>query len=172
MPEEKLCPDGLFFNDKVHWSGYPCGYPNEVDCAQRARSQIAQPTDECPHQFGYYKMGDSSHCSQFMNCAHGRGFLFDCPEDLAFNSETYRCEWPDETPDCDAESFLQFRCPPNPNQEFQPQPDRKFPHPTNCQKYYVCGETNRPRLLSCGEGFGFNPETTSCEDRENVSTCY
>lgn len=38
-----------------------------------------------------------------MNCVEGRGFTFDCPEGLAFNGDTYRCDWADQVPDCNAE---------------------------------------------------------------------
>jgi len=38
-----------------------------------------------------------------MNCANGRGYELDCPEGLAWSSESYQCNWPDEVSDCDAE---------------------------------------------------------------------
>lgn len=38
-----------------------------------------------------------------MNCVEGRGYTFDCPEGLAFNDESYRCDWPDQVPSCDPE---------------------------------------------------------------------
>lgn len=49
-----------------------------------------QPTEQCPHQFGYFKIGDASHCGQFMNCADGRGYTLECPLGLAFNPLTYQ----------------------------------------------------------------------------------
>lgn len=48
-------------------------------------------------------MGDATSCGQFKNCVDGRGFIFDCPEGLAFNGDTYRCDWPDQVTTCDAE---------------------------------------------------------------------
>lgn len=71
-------------------------------------AEQAQPTDECPHQFGYYRLGDSKNCGQFMNCANGRGYVFDCPEGLAFNQATYQCDWPDLVAECDAEGKIIF----------------------------------------------------------------
>lgn len=38
-----------------------------------------------------------------MSCVEGRAHIFHCPEGLAFNSESYRCDWPDQVPDCDVE---------------------------------------------------------------------
>lgn len=91
------------FNDKSSVFAFPCQYPIDVSCENRAKLQPAQSTEECPHQFGYFRLGDISHCGQFMNCVDGRGYTFDCPEGLAFSKDTYRCDWPDEVPDCDAE---------------------------------------------------------------------
>lgn len=41
VPEDKLCPDGLLFNDKVKLFTYPCQYPIDVDCGQ-ARSGLQE----------------------------------------------------------------------------------------------------------------------------------
>ncbi|KAH8341461.1 hypothetical protein KR059_007878, partial [Drosophila kikkawai] len=173
VAEEKLCPDGLLYNEKS--TGYPCGYPIDVECSQgQARLQAAQPTEDCPHQFGYYRMGDASHCGQFMNCAAGRGFVFDCPEGLAWNPATYKCDWPDQVEDCDAEAFLGFRCPaPAPKSELlgEQEADYTF-HPSqdNCQVYFICIE-GRPRRIGCGEDQAFNQELKQCDDIDNVPNC-
>ncbi|XP_061397555.1 protein obstructor-E-like [Musca vetustissima] len=173
VPEEKLCPDGLLFNGRT--SGYPCGYPIEVQCDQpQARSQPPQSTDECPRQFGYYRMGDSKNCGQFKNCASGRGYILDCPDGLAWNPATYRCDWPDQVEDCDAEAFLGFKCPALPARSpllGEPEEEYTFyPSPNNCQQYYLCIE-GRPRRISCGEDQAFNEELKQCDDIENVPNC-
>lgn len=93
----------MLFNDKAEWYSYPCSYPADVDCGSRTKLQPALPTDECPHQFGYFKIGDRANCGQWMNCVNGKSFVFECPEGLAWNSDSYRCDWPDEVEDCDAE---------------------------------------------------------------------
>lgn len=62
-----------------------------------------QPTSDCPRQFGYFRLGDETKCSQFLNCVNGIGYKFDCPEGLAFNELTFRCDWPDQVDTCDAE---------------------------------------------------------------------
>lgn len=69
-----------------------------------------QPTAECEHQFGFLKLGDARNCSGFRSCVNGVAFDFTCPEGLAFSSESYRCEWPDEVPDCDAEGLSPYYC--------------------------------------------------------------
>lgn len=107
-----------------------------------------------------------------MNCANGRAFSFDCPEGLAFNKETYRCDWADQVADCDAEAFLGFACPkakfPS---AFAFAEQRFFASPTDCAKYFVCLTDGRPRQYNCGVGNGFNVRTSGCEAAENVTSC-
>ncbi len=130
-----------------------------------------QATDECPHQFGYFKLGDDTDCGHFMNCADGRGYTFDCPDGLAFNQETYRCDWPDQVPDCNAEKFLGFSCPPEPKIAGLGQSEIRFYRsPSSCQKYFVCLE-GRPRMYNCGEGNAFNDLINGCDGAENVTNC-
>ncbi|XP_013183332.2 protein obstructor-E [Amyelois transitella] len=168
--EEKTCPDGLLFNPSAN--GYPCQYPNEVTCLERSSLQPAQPTADCPHQFGFFKLGDARNCSGFRNCVNGVGFDFTCPEGLAFSSETYRCEWPDQVADCDAEAFLGFRCPEVPvSRELGPPVGYRFYRSdSNCQKYFLCIE-GRPRVLSCGGDSGFDELTSTCVSADEVGAC-
>lgn len=94
--EEKQCPDGLLFSDKVNFFTYPCQYPIDVNCDNRPDIQPPQPSEDCPHQFGYFRYGKKpAECSQFVNCVSGRSYIFECPEGLAFNSKKYHCDWPD-----------------------------------------------------------------------------
>ncbi|KAI9585378.1 hypothetical protein GQX74_001225 [Glossina fuscipes] len=178
VAEEKLCPDGLLYNEKS--TGYPCGYPIDVDCQQgQGRIQPAQPTEECPHQFGYFPLGDSKNCGQFKNCADGRGYVFDCPDDLAWNKNTYKCDWPDMVEDCDAAAFLGFKCPGPASSSAkskspllgEPAAEYHFyPDPQSCQHYFICLE-GRPRRIGCGEDRAFNQELNECDDIENVPNC-
>ena len=38
--EEKVCPDGLRFNEKASLFTYPCQYPIDVDCGSRTLLQV------------------------------------------------------------------------------------------------------------------------------------
>ncbi|XP_022912166.2 protein obstructor-E-like [Onthophagus taurus] len=167
--EEKFCPDGLLFNALTNPLAFPCQYPIDVDCVGRTTTQPAQPTEDCPHQYGYYKIGDEANCGQFKNCVAGRAFTFDCPEGLAFNEESYRCDWPDQVQSCNAEAFLGFTCPPE-AKTFAPSEYKYFRSPNDCQRYFICIE-NKPRLYNCGEGQAFNDLTNSCDGIENVTGC-
>ncbi|XP_011149450.1 protein obstructor-E [Harpegnathos saltator] len=170
VPEEKLCPEGLVFNPEARFN-YPCGYPIDVDCTGRPNLQPADPSVDCPHQYGYFKIGDHQHCGQFMNCVDGRGYVFDCPEGLAFNPETYRCDWPDQVPDCDAEAFLGFRCPEVKSNSFFLAGETKFYRSNaDCHHFFLC-VNGRPRLQNCGEGNAFNELIDACDAAENVTGC-
>ncbi|KAK9297599.1 hypothetical protein QLX08_008747 [Tetragonisca angustula] len=168
IPEQMLCPDGLLFNPNVRYN-YPCGYPIDVDCEGRPNRQLAQSTDECPHQYGYFKLGDERDCGKFMTCVEGRAHIFHCPEGLAYSSEFYRCDWPDQVPDCDPEEFLGFRCPNYLREEHQ-YGFSFYPSPHDCQRYYVC-VNGRPRLQICSAGKLFNKLKNICDAAENVTDC-
>ncbi|XP_058819201.1 protein obstructor-E [Topomyia yanbarensis] len=168
VPQRKLCPDGLLFNAKASPFSYPCQYPIDVDCSGRTRTQPALATEQCPHQFGYFKVGDRSHCGQFMNCDNGVGYVLDCPYGLAFNSATYQCDWPDLVEDCDADAFLGFKCPPQADGLIAP--IRFYRAPDNCQKYFICVD-DRPRVNLCAPDYAFNELTNACDGIENVTGC-
>lgn len=105
-----------------------------------------------------------------MNCVDGRGYTFDCPEGLAFNPQTYRCDWPDQVPDCDAEAFLGFRCPEATARGgfFLDGGIRFYRSNVDCQHYYIC-VNDRPRLQNCGAGNAFNELIDACDAAENVT---
>lgn len=174
VPEEKLCPDGLLFNAAAGVFAYPCQYPIDVDCTGREQVQPARPTEDCPHQYGYYRMGnDPADCGRFLNCVEGRGYEFDCPEGLAFNGDLYRCDWPDQVDSCDAERFLGFACP----QEADPKAFglgegeyRYYRSAADCQRYFIC-VNQKPRAYNCGEGRAFNDLINACDGIENVTGC-
>ncbi|XP_013167121.1 PREDICTED: uncharacterized protein LOC106117381 isoform X1 [Papilio xuthus] len=170
--EEKLCPDGLRYNPNVRFNVYPCQYPTDVPCLARSSLQPAQPTADCPHQFGYIKIGDAKNCSGFRNCVNGVGYDFTCPEGLAFSSDTYRCEWPDQVTDCDAEAFLGFKCPEVPiSKELGPPAGYRFYRSAaDCQKYFLCIE-GKPRGLSCGGYSAFDEVTGSCVAADDIEAC-
>ncbi|KAK9702366.1 Chitin binding Peritrophin-A domain [Popillia japonica] len=138
----------------------------------------AQPTD-CPQIVlintvtteleTKYRVGDEVNCGQFKNCVDGRGFIFDCPEGLAFNDETYRCDWPDQVSTCNAEAFLGFTCPES-AKYFLGSEYRFYRSPADCQRYFICID-NKPRLYNCGDGQAFNDLINACDGIENVTGC-
>lgn len=115
-------------------------------------------------------MGDSSECGDFLNCADGRGYKLSCPSGLAFNKNTYQCDFPDLVPDCDAEAFLRFSCPPESRDRGFGAGETKFYKSADCQRYFLC-INGQPRLYICGVGTAFDEELNRCEAAENVTGC-
>jgi hypothetical protein len=170
VPEKQLCPDGLMFNDQLtEFPRYPCSYPQEVNCGARARTQPAQGTEECPRQYGLFRAGNGpDQCSSYMNCVGGKANINQCPEGLAFNAETIRCDWPDLVPGCEAALF-RFQCPGVRVDADLGHP--RYSDPQDCRKFYVCVENLKPRMHSCGVGYVFNPDLGVCDDPLNVPKC-
>lgn len=129
-----------------------------------------QPTEECPHQFGYYRIGDAANCGEFKNCANGRGYVLQCPLGLAFNKNTYQCDWPDLVPDCDVEAFLGFRCPAEAQYDGLGASETRFYKSNDCQRYFLC-VNGLPRLNVCGVGSAFREDLNACTAAENVTGC-
>lgn len=50
----------------------------------------------------------------------------------------------------------------------QPVAHPKFPHTTDCQRFYVCLNGVEPRDLGCQVGEVYNEETQKCDAPENV----
>lgn len=171
VPQERLCPDGLLFNEDTGPHAYPCQYPIDVDCRARSSLQPAQPTERCPHQYAYYRSGDSRDCGKFVNCAAGIAYDFNCPEGLAWNKDTYKCDWPDQVPDCDVEAFLGFSCPQiAKSPELGDEETRFYRSNADCIHYFAC-VNGRPRMFRCADDQAYNVETNQCEDAANVTGC-
>lgn len=93
-----------------------------------------------------------------------------CPAGLAFNKETYQCDWPDLVPDCDAEAFLGFRCPQADQSQGFVVAETRFFKSNDCQRYFLC-VNNLPRLYVCGVGAAFSETDNTCIAAENVTGC-
>ncbi|KAF2348055.1 Chitin binding domain [Trinorchestia longiramus] len=168
VPSEQQCPDGLLFDDTITDGRYPCTYPSDVDCGSRSKTQPPQPTENCGHQWGYFSSRSKSECGYFYTCVDGREFRFDCPEGLAFSSYTYRCEYPDESPDCDAEDYLGFSCPSEPDQaQLLTIGTPRYRSSRDCRQFFLCVGAS-PRLQTCDLGRVFNDDIHACDEPENV----
>lgn len=163
VANETLCSDGLLFDDEALPEQFPCKYPIEVKCKARGALQPAQPTQYCPHQFGYFKLGDPSHCRAYINCANGIPTYVKCPIGLAFDEKTYQCDWPENVLNCDVEAYLNFRCPAGAL-------DQQSYRTNNCRHFYSC-TNGKPRLNACYKGMAFSEELSQCTDIENVPGC-
>ncbi|XP_046449866.1 uncharacterized protein LOC124198204 [Daphnia pulex] len=64
-----------------------------------------------------------------------------------------------------------FICPKLLPSEFVKDLNPKYPHPTNCQKYYVCLKGVTPVEQNCYPGEVFNNNSKQCDLPENVIQC-
>lgn len=64
----------------------------------------------------------------------------------------------------------EFICPGAPKKDANGQliPHPKFPHETDCQKFYLCLNGIDKRQLSCDDDKVFNEATETCDSPENV----
>ncbi|KAI5642493.1 chitin binding peritrophin-A domain-containing protein [Phthorimaea operculella] len=163
-----LCPDGLYFNKKARWSEYPCAIPSEVRCEPGTVIHESQPTDECPHQNGFFAMRDGD-CSRYISCEYGLASIMTCPPGLAFNAELSACDWPENVPSCRPTVFEGFTCPAA-SPDDDPDWIYKYRHGRSCKLYIAC-QRGHPRLLRCDPGLAFDEAAETCIDDQYVSNC-
>ncbi|KAK7084861.1 chitin binding [Halocaridina rubra] len=167
---EKLCPDGMAFND-LNPRVEKCDFIFQIDCTERPELQPAQATDVCPRQNGYYPMADETNCNQFHYCAAGVGNLITCPESLVFSLKTGTCVWPEEAGrvNCASEKLVNFTCPKTSVDTVEAHP--RYADPTDCQYFYVCINGETPRRNGCSFGQVFNSLTDACDAPKEVPEC-
>ncbi|XP_018569404.1 protein obstructor-E-like [Anoplophora glabripennis] len=176
--EEKLCPDGLVFDDKDP-NHERCDIPANVDCGDRTVLQEPKPSKGCPRANGYYRHPDANACDKFYNCVDGEPNELACPPGLIYDDIDSTCAWPSDSKrkDCfkSKKDSLDdgFQCPDGdtegPNGSKLPHPT--FAHPDDCQKFYICRNAVMPQKGSCSAGKVYNEETFTCDDPANVPGC-
>jgi hypothetical protein len=65
-----------------------------------------------------------------------------------------------------------FTCPKLTAAESLTEPHPRYPHPTDCQKFYVCLNGVTPREQNCDLGEVFNTNSKQCDLPENVAEWY
>ncbi|XP_068217114.1 protein obstructor-E-like [Palaemon carinicauda] len=167
---EKLCPDGMAFND-LNPRVEKCDFIFQIDCAERPELQPPQPTDVCPRQNGYYPFPLETNCHQFYYCTNGVGNLITCPEGLVFSLKTGTCVWPEAAgrTNCASEKVLNFTCPKVGLDVAVAHP--RYADPDDCQYFYVCINGDTPRRNGCAFGQVFNSATKSCDEPREVPEC-
>ncbi|XP_034840834.1 protein obstructor-E [Maniola hyperantus] len=164
---ERLCPDGLYFDVNVSWPTDPCGYPTDVPC--EGRTQPAQPTEGCEHQYGFYpsSAANPNDCGQYHMCVGGRPFEMFCPTGLAFNPTIKRCDWPENVASCNLENFLGYKCPAGELDRTGHPIVTNHKYEGSCYEFYSCVNGNA-RLLSCDPGYAFDAQQSRCVEADHV----
>nr|CAH0110828.1 unnamed protein product [Daphnia galeata] len=170
----RLCEDGLVF-DQFKRSSHKCDHMHNVDCEDRTELQPPQGNAECPRKNGIFEHSDPSQCHKFVDCIDGQPKHNVCPPGLHFNDATGVCTWEAAVgrTGCVREEFLEdgFTCPKLTPAESIQEPHPRYPHPTDCQKFYVCLNGVTPREQNCDLGEVFNTNSKQCDLPENVAEC-
>lgn len=167
---EKLCPDGMVFNDYSNQEE-KCDLPFNLDCSQRPKLQTPIPALHCPRQNGYFSHEDPKECGKFYYCVDGKFNMITCPDGLVYNDKNGICTWPDEAKKkgCGAAEVFAFDCPAV-NETFGLTHPR-YADPEDCQFFYVCINGNTPRRSGCKLGQAFDDVKKHCEWARNVPEC-
>ncbi|XP_037913505.1 protein obstructor-E [Hermetia illucens] len=167
---EKLCPDGMVFNDYSP-DQEKCDLPYNIDCSKRSKLQEPIPTLHCPRLNGYFGHADKGVCDKFYYCVDGKFNMITCPSGLVFNPKTGICTWPDEAQKlgCTSEDVFQFSCPKVNESEAQTHP--RYADPDDCQFFYVCINGEVPRRNGCKLGQVFDDVHKKCEWARKVPEC-
>ncbi|KAF2883115.1 hypothetical protein ILUMI_23056 [Ignelater luminosus] len=167
---EKLCPDGMVFNDFS--SEYEkCDLPFNIDCTQRPKLQTPQPSDHCPRKNGYFGHEETNICDQFYYCVDGKFNMITCPSGLVYNENTGICTWPDEAKKkgCSSKEVFQFDCPKVNESIAITHP--RYPDPEDCQYFYVCINGDTPRRNGCKLGQAFDDRSKKCDWARKIPEC-
>jgi len=178
IAEKKTCPDGLLF-DLKNPNHEKCDLPFNVDCADRTELQVPQPSLHCPRANGFFTHEDPNICEKFYNCVDGKANELTCPPGLIYDDVVGTCAWRhDNLRDGCAKGIKEklpdgFQCPDEevlgPNG--RPIPHPTFPHPDDCQQFYICRNSFDPQPGSCPPGTVYNDISYQCDDPENVPGC-
>ncbi|KAL1401253.1 hypothetical protein pipiens_006752 [Culex pipiens pipiens] len=166
---EKLCPDGMVFND-YDLEQEKCDLPYNIDCSKRPKLQTPQPTPNCPRLNGYYG-SQTGACDKFYYCVDGKFNMITCPAGLVFNPKTGICTWPDEAgkSGCTSEDVFSFSCPKVNESIAVTHP--RYADPDDCQFFYVCINGDIPRRNGCKLGQVFDDSGKHCEWARKVPEC-
>ncbi|XP_059620890.1 protein obstructor-E-like [Phlebotomus argentipes] len=167
---EKLCPDGMVFND-FSPDQEKCDLPFNLDCSQRPKLQTPRPSLHCPRLHGYFGHEDKGVCDKFYYCVDGKFNMITCPAGLVFNPKTGICTWPDEAQKvgCSSEDVFNFNCPKVDESVAQTHP--RYADPEDCQYFYVCINGEVPRRNGCKIGQVFDDTQKRCEWARKVPEC-
>lgn len=132
----------------------------------------------CPRRNGFFAHPEPSVCNIFYNCIEGDATESKCTPGLHFDEYSGNCVWPETAnrqgcKNNDKSLKDGFTCPSEPTTEVTGQVivHPKFPHPSDCQRFYVCLNGVEPRDLGCQVGEVYNEETQRCDSPENVAGC-
>lgn len=141
-----------------------------------------QPASKyCPRKNGVFAHPDDTICDLFFICDDGVHAETPCANGLHFEQSTGQCTWPnvvnrENCLDQAAKRKLKdgFQCPNEINLQNklgQVIVNPHYPHPEDCQYFYICVNGVEARELKCEEGLVYNDEKKTCTEPEDVPGC-
>ncbi|SPP85617.1 protein obstructor-E [Drosophila guanche] len=170
VPTERLCADGMVFNDYTPIEE-KCDLPYNIDCSKRSKLQTPQSSQHCPRKNGYFGHEKPGICDKFYFCVDGKFNMITCPQGLVFNPKTGICTWPDEVgvTGCKSEDIFEFTCPKVNESIAVTHP--RYADPDDCQFFYVCVNGDLPRRNGCKLGQVFDEDSKNCDWARKVPDC-
>jgi hypothetical protein len=113
-------------------------------------------------------------CQKFWDCRGGKAYLQTCAAGVIFDPKIDACTTPDQSarPECAAGKFLGFECPKYDSEEVLRFGNHdRLASPQDCQQFFSCLRTGRPRLGACPKKTVFNQANGLCDDPNNVKGC-
>ncbi|XP_073841556.1 uncharacterized protein [Musca autumnalis] len=107
--------------------------PKPTTAAPAATSTTATTAVKCPsedHPTNIVFLQHPKSCSDYFMCYHGEAIPMHCSHTLHFDPITGKCDYP-ENVQCQLNSV-------SPREQCQAHTVDYFPHPTNCNYYYLC----------------------------------
>lgn len=122
---------------------------------------------------------DETICDRFFICDDGEHSETPCANGLHFEEITGTCTWPnvanrEHCVDQVRKLSDGFACPvgePPTDAAGQIIVNPHYPHPEDCEYFYVCVNRVEPRMLMCEDKRVFNKEKKTCDDAANVPGC-
>lgn len=150
-------------------------------------AEKANRTSEfCPRQNGIFPHPDDTICDVFFICDDGGHSETKCANGLHFEESTGQCTWPDvaNRKNCEDQTKKRklkdgFVCPKEPKTDATGQTivNPHYPHPENCENFYVCINGVEARELQCEphwesqERQVYNDKKKTCDSPANVPGC-
>ncbi|XP_046650056.1 chitin-binding domain protein cbd-1-like [Daphnia pulicaria] len=171
------CPSGAVFD------------PVNLDCEPAEEASCNQPFT-CPTSDGVFPYPEV--CSTFYyNCTGGQSSVQYCPGGTIFDPEILECVLNENAPclpggiptttttpitstttPITSTTTPISSTPTTPEGPFVCPAEGTYPYPGNCSLYYICTDIGvDPITVPCPSGLVYNPDTTFCDNPENVPEC-
>jgi len=177
------CEDGLGFDKLRRYHAGKCDDFANTNCGNRTELQTPKPSRDgvCPRQHGRFTHPDPEVCNSYVVCKQGKYVIKECSNGLQFDPLGSQCTWPTiaRREGCQIKKKKAsdgWVCPDEDFSSHDPtqgtrDPNPRYHHPTQCDKFYVCIGGVDPRINACPYGLAYDLKLKRCDDYETVEGC-